>query len=79
MSQVKQFIKEQIKTLAFKNAGDDEPLLKSKLLDSIVVVDLAVAIEEKYQIKIPFTEINSDNFETITAIVNFLERKGIVQ
>ena len=78
MNQVKDFIKEQIKIVAFKNVGDDELLLKSKLLDSIVVVDLAVSIEEKYDIKIPFTEINPDNFETVNTIVKYLNKKGII-
>lgn len=73
---MKEFIKEQIKALIFRNVGDDEALLSGKLLDSIVVVDLAVALEEYYAVKIPFTDINEANFETVSRIATYLQSKG---
>lgn len=77
MTDLKDFLRNQIKQLAFKNAQDDDSLLHSKILDSISVVDLAVAIEDEYAIKINHTEIVPDNFETINHIVRFLSSKGI--
>jgi acyl carrier protein len=73
--QVKEFIKREIKKLAFKDVGYSDSLLKSGILDSITAVDLAVSIEEKYDIKIPFTDIGNQNFETIDTIVVYLESK----
>ena len=77
MEGVKTYIKEQVKSLAFATVNDDQSLIASRLLDSIIVVDLAVAIEEKYKVKIPFTEISPENFETVNHIIKYLESKGI--
>lgn len=33
--------------LAFRKVGFDESIIKSKLLDSIAIIDLIVSIEEK--------------------------------
>ena len=77
MPDKKEFIKEQVKLLAFKNVSDDESLLNSKTLDSIVAVDLAVSLEEKYNIKIPFTDINEANFDTVNRIASYLSKKEI--
>lgn len=77
MEQIEQFIQEQVKSLVFKNVGLEESLLKSRLMDSITVIDLAVAIEEKYDLKIPYNEINEDNFDTIVQMVEFLKTKGV--
>lgn len=77
MNQIEQFIHEQIKSLVFKNVGRNESLLKSRLMDSITVVDLAVTIEEKYNVKIPYTEINEENFDTIELLLAFLKTKGV--
>jgi acyl carrier protein len=71
-----EFIKEQIKALIFRNVRDDEALLSGKVLDSIVVVDLAVALEDHYHVKIPFTDINETNFETVSKIAAYLQNKG---
>lgn len=75
MQDKKEFIKEQVKLLAFKNVTDDEALLSSKTLDSIIAVDLAVSLEEEFKIKIPFTEINEENFDTVNRIAAYLSKK----
>ena len=77
--QLQEFIKQEIKNLAFKEVGYSDSLLKSGILDSITAVDLAVSIEDKYNIKIPFTEINNQNFETINNIISYLELKFKLQ
>jgi D-alanine--poly(phosphoribitol) ligase subunit 2 len=72
---MKDFIKQQIKILAFRSVEDQEPLISSKILDSIIAVDLAVALEEEYKVGIPFTEINETNFESVERIVNYLQTR----
>ena len=74
---IKEFLREEVQKFAFKKVTDTESLAKSRLLDSITLVDLAVAIEEEYKIKIPFTEITEENFDTIDLIVTYLDKKGI--
>jgi D-alanine--poly(phosphoribitol) ligase subunit 2 len=77
MTQVKDFLRNEIKGLAFKQVQDGDSLLKSGLLDSITAVDLAVAIENEYNLQIPFTEITAENFETINSIYQYLQTKGL--
>jgi acyl carrier protein len=78
MPEIKSFIKNFLKESLFISVADeDESLIKSRTLDSITVVDLAVAIEEEYKIKVPFTDITEDNFDTINKMVEFLQTKGL--
>jgi acyl carrier protein len=72
---MKAFIKEQIKNLAFRSVSDEEPLLTSKILDSIIAVDLAVALEEEFKVTIPFTDINEANFDSVNRIEHYLQSK----
>ena len=75
MESLKEFIIEEIESLTFTKVTEKDPLLSSKLLDSITVVDLAVAIEDQTGIEIPFTEISIENFDNIDLIIEFLKDK----
>ena len=70
MEDIKIFIQNEIMGLAFKKVDFDESLIKSKLLDSISMVDLLVAIEEKTGKKIPQHLITTENLDTINKIIN---------
>jgi acyl carrier protein len=75
--QLKEFLREEVQKLAFREVSDSESIAKSRLLDSITLVDLAVAIEDEFKIKIPFNEITEDNFDSIDLIAAYLHKKGI--
>ena len=70
MEDIKLFIREEIMNLAFKKVSFEESLIKSKLLDSISVIDLLVAIEEKIGKKIPQHLINEENMDSIDKIIS---------
>lgn len=74
---LRDFLIQEIKNITFKTVTSDESLIQSGLLSSITVVDLVVAIEEQYNIKIPFIEITKNNFDTIELIIQFLKGKGL--
>lgn len=74
---VKEFLHSEIQKVAFREVSDTESIAKSRLLDSITLIDLAVAIEDEYKIKIPFTEITEENFDNVELIVAYLNTKGI--
>jgi acyl carrier protein len=74
MDDIKVFIQEEISNLAFKKVSFDESIIKSKLLDSISIIDLLVSIEEKIGKKIPQYLINEDNFDSIDQIIITLEK-----
>ncbi len=77
MSSVKDFIRQEIKNLVFKQVQNEDSLIKAGVLDSITAVDLAVAIENEYGLQIPFTEITAENFESIENIYQYLLTKGL--
>jgi len=73
MDELKIFIQNEIASLAFAKVDFDESLIKSKLLDSITMVDLLVSIEEKAGKKIPQYLVNEENLDSINKIVKTLE------
>ncbi len=75
MNNLKAFLIEEIKGLTFTTVNENDSLLKAKVLDSISVVDLIVAIEDKTGLHIPTGEIEN-NFETVNHIVSYLEKKS---
>ena len=68
-------IKEKIKEVAFKKVENTDELFKSGILTSIIVVDLATALEDEFNITIPFTEITLEHFSTPELIKNYVESK----
>ncbi len=74
MDDIKNFIQNEIMNLAFIKVGYDDSIIKSKLLDSISVIDLLVSIEEKIDKKIPQYLINEDNFDSINVICETLKK-----
>jgi acyl carrier protein len=73
MDELKTFIQNEIASLAFAKVDFDESLIKSKLLDSITVVDILVSIEEKVGKRIPQHLVNEENLDTINKIIKTLE------
>lgn len=69
---LKLFLQQEIENLIFTKVDFDDSLLQSKLLDSISVVDLAVAIEEKTGIHISGNDITEKNFDSINKIIVFI-------
>ena len=74
MEDLRLFIQNEIMNIAFVKVDFDQSLLKSKLVDSISVVDLIVSIEEKTGKKIPQHLLQDENFDTIDTIIATLEK-----
>lgn len=53
--------------------GDDESLFDSGLLDSFALTDMVAALEEKFGIKIPDSDLNPRKFDTIEKIESYVE------
>lgn len=74
MDDLKIFIQNEIMSLAFVKVDFESSLIKSKLLDSITVVDLLVSIEDKIGKRIPQHLIIDENFDTINIITETLKK-----
>ena len=70
-----EIIIEKIKEVAFKKVSNSDDLFASGILTSILAVDLATALEEEFNITIPFTEIILENFSTPESIKNYISTK----
>lgn len=46
---------------------------KLKLIDSLMLIDLATLLEEKTELKIPTPSLRADNFESVDTLVEMLE------
>ena len=59
---------------------DDRSLLEEGIIDSLKMVELLSFIEGRYGIVVDDDELIPENFETLNAMVNFLEQKtGMTQ
>jgi len=75
MEEIRRFITDEIEKIVFKKVGVSDSLIQSRLLDSIALVDLLVAVEEKLGINIPTAEITPENFDTIEKLINYISKK----
>lgn len=76
MNEIQQVIASKIQEIAFTKVTADMELIKSGILTSILVVDLATALEEEFNIQIPFNEITVENFSSILLIEKFIQGKS---
>ena len=53
----------------------NEPLISSGLIDSFSLVDLALYIEDNFNVKIDDTELNSDTFDTIEQLEELINSR----
>jgi|688.fasta_scaffold63767_5 acyl carrier protein len=67
-------IQAEIANLAFKKVETTDSLIRSKLLDSISLIDLIMFIEEETGKQIPQHLIVEENFDTVEAILKTIEK-----
>jgi D-alanine--poly(phosphoribitol) ligase subunit 2 len=72
---MEEFIINKIEEITFSQVGLIDSLWEEKVLDSISIVELVVELENEFNIKVPFNEIVTENFETVERIVNYLKSK----
>jgi acyl carrier protein len=53
----------------------DAPLISSGLIDSFHLVDLAMFIEEKFNVRIDDSELNADTFDTLDQLVQLIQQR----
>ena len=70
-----QKIKPLVEEIAFKQVRVDEPLYTSNLIDSMGTVDLAMMLEDEFDIKIDTRDIIESNFDSISKLVNYIKSR----
>jgi len=72
--EIKELIQKEIKSIAFIEVDFDTSLIKSNILDSLTVIDLAIFLEEQTDLNISARDINSENFDSINKIADYLKK-----
>ena len=62
------FIAEKILKQPSKVISADEALISSGLIDSFSLMDLALFIEDTFNVRIEDTELNADTFDNLTQL-----------
>ena len=68
-------IKPLVEEIAFKSVEIDEPLYTSNLIDSMGTVDLAMMLEEEFNIKIDVRDIIESNFDSINKLATYIKSR----
>ena len=53
---------------------DGDQLIESGIIDSLGIMTLLVFMEEKFSLQIPSEDLVPENFDSITAISNLIDR-----
>jgi D-alanine--poly(phosphoribitol) ligase subunit 2 len=64
-----------VEEIAFKSVKVDEPLYTSNLIDSMGTVDLAMMLEEEFNIKIDTRDIIESNFDSVEKLVEYIKSR----
>jgi acyl carrier protein len=54
-------------------------LMEAGLLDSLTLVELIVGLEEEFGLKIPFDEVELDNFRSVESIATFIAGRSVLE
>ena len=56
---------------------DEANLLEHQVLDSLAVVEVSTLLEQWYSIRVEATDLVYDNFHSLGAIAEFVEKKRV--
>ena len=65
MTALAEYIATEILSQPNRKIGETEKLISSGLIDSLSLVDIAIFVEEQFQVLIDDTELNADTFDSL--------------
>jgi acyl carrier protein len=72
LSTLQSRIAKDIINIPEKTITIDDPLISSGLIDSFSLVDLAMLIEDVFNVRIDDTELNSDVFDSLDQLADLI-------
>lgn len=76
---MKEVIQNIIQGLVLKQLGEDDTLISSGLIDSVIIIELILEIEQKLELIVDLSEVTEQNFDSINKLHQFLLRKSQLQ
>jgi len=77
ISEVEKYIATQILKQPTRKIAADEPLISSGLIDSFSLMDLALFVEDTYDVRIEDTELNANTFDNLTQLISLIESRKV--
>ncbi len=72
---IREFILNQFPLARQRSTKDNDSLLDSGIIDSLGVLEVVTFIEIQYDITLSDEEMLSDNFESISTLTTFIQKK----
>lgn len=73
--EVIEIVKVIVREVADDEFDEEEPLIMTHCVDSIDIIEIASAMEKKFNVEIKGEEITLENFDSIKKMSNFILRK----
>ena len=77
MSINKELIRRAVTELVKRPVRDDQSLVTSGLIDSLRVLKLILALEERLGVRIPTDQVQPEDFDSIDGMMETLTRLGV--
>jgi len=71
--QITKFLVQQFP--ATKNIGDEDPLLKNGIIDSLGILEVVTFLEKEFGITVFDEELLPENFESVRTLSSFVQHK----
>ena len=75
ISTLKEFIADEILKQAGRAIAADEALISSGLIDSFSLMDLALFVEDTFDVRIEDTELNADTFDSLEELAELIQSR----
>ena len=72
INQLATYIKEEILQQPDRELTPEEPLISSGVIDSFSLVDVALFVEDTFDVHIDDTELNADVFDTLDELASLI-------
>jgi acyl carrier protein len=72
IEKIKIYLQEDILQLPNREIEPDEALISSGLIDSFSLVDVALFVEDTFDVRIDDTELNADTFDTLNELADLI-------
>lgn len=72
---IRHFILNQFPLARQRAVGDDDPLLRTGILDSLGILEVVAFIESEFQITVADEELVAESFESIATMARFVDGK----
>src|SRR5688500_17196372 len=74
-ARIREFILGKFPIAKQRGGSDDDPLLRSGILDSLGILEVVSFLESEFDIVVADEELVPESFETIATIARFVDRK----